>query len=79
MKVVYMPNRPISYPSNTTTFKDAYSREEMEGMIRNGNYIAADGGSQEWSFCLGCVILIEKSKRELPLACRTCFEKYCYP
>ncbi|KAK9467619.1 lysophospholipase catalytic domain-containing protein [Lipomyces arxii] len=82
--IVYMANRPISYFSNTSTFKMSYETDEVEGMITNGYNIATQGNGtldDEWSKCIGCAIIhreVERRNQTPTAECQACLTKYCW-
>lgn len=76
LTLIWLPNVDYVYASNTTTLKIQYSEEETAGMIRNGNAIATQNGTEGWPFCLSCGIMNKQAG--LPNACERCFEQYCY-
>ncbi|KAK2629599.1 hypothetical protein QTJ16_000419 [Diplocarpon rosae] len=75
--IVYLPNTNYSYASGTSTAQLAYSEEETDSMITNGQQIATQGGDSGWATCLGCAVMM-KTGQALPGACPACFEEYCY-
>ncbi|KAK9460702.1 lysophospholipase catalytic domain-containing protein [Lipomyces oligophaga] len=82
--IVYLANHPISYYSNTSTYKLSYSEEEMEGMITNGYNVATQGNGtidDEWSKCLGCAIIhreVERRNQTHTSECQACLDTYCW-
>lgn len=76
--IVWLPNVDYVYPSNKSTLKIQYSRNETEGMLRNGNAIATQNEDREWPFCLACAIKHKDGLGRLPRGCGACFRKYCY-
>lgn len=77
LTLVYIPNVNITYPSNQSTYKDQYSKDEQDGMISNGFAMASQDGDTDWGICLGCAI-VGKTGTVLPRECTACFQKYCY-
>lgn len=82
--VVYMPNRPFSFWSNTSTFKLTYTTNDRNGMIRNGFEVSTRlNGTldDEWSACVGCAI-VQRERERQGLAptdqCQRCFDRYCW-
>ncbi|KAL3444603.1 lysophospholipase catalytic domain-containing protein [Aspergillus insuetus] len=82
--VVYIPNAPYTFMSNTSTFDLSYSDEDRDAMILNGYNVATQGNSTEdtdWPACVGCAILSRSADRTgttLPEACTRCFRSYCW-
>ncbi|CEL04962.1 Putative Lysophosphoplipase A [Aspergillus calidoustus] len=82
--VVYIPNAPYTFMSNTSTFDLSYSDEDRDAMILNGYNVATQGNSTEdetWPACVGCAILSRSAERTgttLPEACTRCFRSYCW-
>lgn len=75
--IVYFPNRNFWYESGTSTYKLQYTPAQVDGMIKNGMYVATQGNDAEWPFCLGCAITL-KTGDVTPNACKPCLQKYCY-
>jgi len=85
--VVYLPNAPYVFDSNTSTFnKLSYTNAERNAMITNGYNVATVGnatrpGYEDWPTCVGCAILSRSWNRTgttVPDACTKCFDKYCW-
>ncbi|KAJ6198802.1 lysophospholipase catalytic domain-containing protein [Bipolaris maydis] len=85
--IVYLPNAPYSFWSNTSTFeKLSYTLEERAGMIKNGYEVVtqANGtreGANNWPTCVGCAILsrsLERNGQAVPEVCNQCFQQYCW-
>jgi lysophospholipase len=85
--VVYIPNAPYSFLSNTSTFeKLSYTLDERAGMIQNGYNVATQGnstreGASNWPTCVGCAILsrsLERNGQAVPDVCNQCFRQYCW-
>lgn len=82
--IVYLPNAPLSFASNTSTFKLEYSNAQVARMLQNGWDVAtrANGTLDDmWSTCLACAITQrsrERAKRVVPSECGACFQKYCW-
>ncbi|EGW30430.1 phospholipase B2 [Spathaspora passalidarum NRRL Y-27907] len=82
--VVYLPNRPFSYWSNTSTFKLVYSENERRSMIRNGYEVSTRKNGtldSEWAACMGCAIIRrsqERNGQEQSEQCKRCFKRYCW-
>jgi lysophospholipase len=85
--IVYIPNSPYVYNSNTSTFeKLAYNNTERNAMILNGYNVATMGnstreGHSDWSTCVGCAIIsrsLDRNGEGVPDVCKQCFDKYCW-
>ncbi|RAR05632.1 lysophospholipase-like protein [Stemphylium lycopersici] len=85
--IVYLPNSPYVFWSNTSTFgKLSYTLEERNGMIENGYDVATQAnstreGASNWPTCVGCAILsrsLERNGETVPDVCQQCFEQYCW-
>ena len=85
--VVYMPNGPYVYYSNTSTFgKLDYNDTERNAMVLNAYNMATQGngtlsGFEDWSTCVGCAVLsrsLERTGTDVPEVCSQCFTKYCW-
>lgn len=82
--IVYLPNSPYVYTSNTSTFQMEYNNTERDAMIQNGYDIVTQGNGtrdSEWPSCVGCAILSRSWNRtntDVPEVCQKCFTKYCW-
>lgn len=82
--IVYLPNSPYSYNSNTSTYQMSYNNTERNAMINNGyNAVTMGNGTldQEWPACVGCAILsrsFDRTGETVPDICKGCFERYCW-
>ncbi|KAI5371091.1 putative lysophospholipase, catalytic domain, Acyl transferase/acyl hydrolase/lysophospholipase [Septoria linicola] len=85
--LVYMPNGPYVFNSNTSTFgKLDYNDTERNAMVLNAYNMATQGngtlaGFEDWSTCVGCAILsrsLERTNTDVPEVCTQCFSKYCW-
>ncbi|KAI4684464.1 uncharacterized protein J4E84_006454 [Alternaria hordeiaustralica] len=85
--VVYLPNAPYVFWSNTSTFnKLDYSISERNGMIENGYDVVTQAnstreGASNWPTCVGCAILsrsLERNGEAIPQVCQQCFTDYCW-
>lgn len=82
--IVYLPNHPYSYQSNTSTYKMDYEDSERDSLITNGYEVATmNNGTRDsnWTACVGCAILqrsFERTNTALPDICNTCFSTYCW-
>jgi lysophospholipase len=82
--VVYLPNAPYVYTSNTSTTQMAYNNTERNAMIQNGYDMATQGNATldaQWPTCVGCAMLSRSFTRNgeaVPDACKSCFDSYCW-
>ena len=82
--IVYIPNYPYVFMSNTTTFKPSYNESERDAMVQNGWAVATQlNGTRDekWPVCVGCAMLSRSFTRtdtEVPEACQQCFDRYCW-
>lgn len=85
--IVYLPNTPFSYYTNTSTFQLRYKDAEIDGFVSNGREQVGqgDGGDDKgWSECLACAILQRARERSGDVIgygdgrCRDCFQSYCW-
>jgi lysophospholipase len=85
--IVYLPNSPYAFWSNTSTFaKLDYTIEERNGMIVNGYDVVTQAnssrsGAENWPTCVGCAILsrsLERNGEAIPQVCQQCFTDYCW-
>jgi lysophospholipase len=85
--VVYVPNSPYTFESNTSTFaKLDYTLEERNAMILNGYNVATQAnstreGASNWPTCVACAVLsrsMERNGEKVPDACQQCFTQYCW-
>lgn len=82
--IVYLPNAPYVYTSNTSTFQMEYNITERNAMIQNGYDIVTMGNGtldSQWPTCVGCAILsrsFDRTGTQVPDACRQCFDRYCW-
>ncbi|KAF2276687.1 lysophospholipase [Westerdykella ornata] len=82
--IVYLPNAPYTYNSNTSTFQMQYNNTERNAMILNGYNAATQGNSSldaNWPQCVGCAILsrsFDRTGQTVPDVCKECFDRYCW-
>ena len=85
--IVYLPNSPYSFESNTSTFgKLDYTLEERNAMIQNGYDVVTQAnstreGASTWPTCVACAILsrsMERNGETVPDACQQCFTQFCW-
>lgn len=81
--VVYLPNTPFSYYTNTSTFQLKYEDAEVDGFVQNGREQIEQGG-EDWSECLACAIIQRARERSGDVVgygdgrCEECFQSYCW-
>ncbi|KAK5724588.1 Lysophospholipase 1 [Elasticomyces elasticus] len=82
--IVYMPNAPYVYNSNTSTYDLSYNNTERNAMILNGYNMATQGNGtldSQWGTCVGCAILsrsLDRTGTPVPDVCTSCFDRYCW-
>ncbi|KAF8467693.1 lysophospholipase [Kalaharituber pfeilii] len=92
--IVYLPNVPWTYFTNTSTFELDYTPEEVSGFFANGarqvaqttntNWETGLLNSTEtvsWKVCVGCAIFQRSKERAgivLGGVCEDCFDRYCW-
>jgi lysophospholipase len=82
--VIYLPNTPFTFNSNSSTFDLSYSNSERNSIILNGYNVATRGNSSldtEWPSCVACAILLRSFTRTNtapPAKCQDCFHRYCW-
>ncbi|KAF2468526.1 uncharacterized protein BDR25DRAFT_290244 [Lindgomyces ingoldianus] len=82
--IVYLPNSPYVYNSNTSTLQMDYNNTERNAMIQNGYNVVTQGNGTrdaQWPTCVGCAILSRSFNRTgatVPDVCQQCFKKYCW-
>ncbi|KAF2193335.1 lysophospholipase Plb1 [Zopfia rhizophila CBS 207.26] len=82
--IVYLPNSPYVYNSNTSTNQMDYNNTERNAMIQNGYLVATMGNGTrdvQWPTCVGCAILsrsLNRTNTAVPDVCRQCFDRYCW-
>lgn len=82
--IVYLPNSPYVAGSNFSTFRLETNNTIRDKTILNGyNTVTMGNGTVDdtWSTCVACAILSrswERTKTEIPDACTTCFDKFCW-
>ncbi|KAG9197622.1 Lysophospholipase 1 [Epicoccum nigrum] len=85
--IVYLPNSPYSFESNTSTFTQlSYTLGERNAMIQNGYDVVTQAnstreGASTWPTCVACAILsrsFERNGETVPEACQQCFTDYCW-
>lgn len=86
--LIYYQNREINFPSNMSTFKATYSKDESSGMLQNGRAIFHGENTVNnltLDKCLPCFILKRRLDsvfydKEYPRSyksCDKCFETFC--
>lgn len=83
--IVYIPNYPYVFLSNTSTFfKMSYNESERDAMAQNGWAVATQMNStrdEQWPVCVGCAMLsrsFDRTNTGVPEACQQCFNRYCW-
>ncbi|KAF4121916.1 lysophospholipase [Geosmithia morbida] len=82
--IVYIPNYPYVYNSNTSTFQTSYNETEQDAMVQNGWAVATQLNAtrdEQWPVCVGCAILsrsFDRTNTTVPQACEDCFNSYCW-
>lgn len=82
--IVYLPNAPYTTYSNVSTFTMDYNTTQRNAIIQNGYDVVTMGNGTEdsnWSTCVGCAMLsrsFERTDTQIPEACKSCFDKYCW-
>jgi lysophospholipase len=82
--IVYLPNAPYQYWSNTSTYQMAYNESERDAMVQNGWAVVTQQNATvdaEWPRCVGCAILhrsFERTNTTIPQDCQQCYERYCW-
>ncbi len=82
--VIYIANRPFSYPSNVSTFTLKYEEDDKRSMIQNGYEVASRYNltlDSEWPACVACAIIRREQERrgdEQSDQCKKCFTQYCW-
>ncbi|KAI5795688.1 lysophospholipase 2 [Geopyxis carbonaria] len=80
--LMYLPNAPWSWWTNTSTFQLRYAASEVAGFLRNGRALVSQGGRDpEWPACVACAVLLRERQRrgeDVGDQCRRCFRRYCW-
>jgi lysophospholipase len=82
--IVYLPNAPYVYNSNTSTFQMDYNNTERNAIIQNGYNAVTQGNGTldaQWPPCVGCAILsrsFDRTGETVPDICKQCFDRYCW-
>lgn len=76
--ILYLPNRPVSFPSNQSRFRLTWSQADVLAMIENGGKIGEGVGAQgpEWGSCIACILM--KKVSVTPAWCEACFDQWCW-
>lgn len=64
----------VTYKSGTSTFKMAYTSQEVDEMVQNGAAMLTGGDTPR---CLACLML-HKSSGRAPKSCKGCLESHCW-
>ncbi|TGZ77482.1 lysophospholipase [Ascodesmis nigricans] len=79
--IVYIPNAPWVYHSNTTTLTMKYDNTQRDNMILNGQEIATQGNDAEWTKCVACAVVhreLERRDVTPTQQCQQCLKKFCW-
>ncbi|KAI5300961.1 Lysophospholipase 1 [Ascosphaera pollenicola] len=82
--IVYLPNAPVTYNSNVSTFDLKYSDEHRDNIVLNGYNVATRGNGtldSKWGQCVSCAILsrsFARTNTSVPDTCKQCYQKYCW-
>ena len=82
--IIYLPNAPYVYNSNTSTYDLQYNDTERNAMVLNGYNGATQGNGTldaQWPTCVGCAILsrsFDRTGTAFPDVCTQCFDRYCW-
>lgn len=82
--IVYIPNYPYVYNSNTSTFQMSYNESERDAMVENGWAVVTQLNAtrdRDWPVCVGCAMLsrsFDRTNTTVPDKCKECFESYCW-
>lgn len=82
--IVYIPNAPLSFFTNVSTFDPSYNTSERNSIVQNGFNVATRGNGtldSQWPTCVGCAILsrsLDRTKTAVPQECQKCFAEYCW-
>ncbi|CDO95879.1 unnamed protein product [Kluyveromyces dobzhanskii CBS 2104] len=74
--LIYHGNHPITFQSNTSTFRLNYTRDEYSGMLNNGHHLFDNNDATgEYLQCLGCVMLLRRNPDLVSSFCDECVTK----
>ncbi|KAK0392004.1 hypothetical protein NLU13_1502 [Sarocladium strictum] len=82
--IVYIPNYPYVFNSNTSTFQMTTNESERDAMVENGWAVATQLNATrdtDWPVCVGCAMLarsFDRTNTTVPQKCKECFESYCW-
>ncbi|EGX94627.1 lysophospholipase precursor [Cordyceps militaris CM01] len=82
--VVYLANYPYVFHSNLSTFTMSIENNVRDAVISNGWAVVTQMNSTRdtnWPTCVSCAMLsrsFDRTKTEVPAACKDCFSKYCW-
>ncbi|KJZ72775.1 hypothetical protein HIM_07850 [Hirsutella minnesotensis 3608] len=82
--IVYLPNAPYTFFTNTTTMTLQYTDSDRDQIVRNGYEVVTMGNGTldpDWPACVGCAMLarsIARTKTATPAKCSDCFARYCW-
>jgi lysophospholipase len=77
--VIYLPNYPYSFATNSSSFRFTYSEDDVDGFFGNG--FAQLTNNTETATCLACALVqrtLARRGQSLPTACQTCFDNHCW-
>lgn len=82
--IVYIPNYPYVYNSNTSTFQMTTNESERDAMVENGWAVVTQLNAtrdRDWPVCVGCAMLsrsFDRTNATVPDKCKECFRNYCW-
>ncbi|KAL5611679.1 hypothetical protein BROUX41_000743 [Berkeleyomyces rouxiae] len=85
--IVYIPNAPLTYFSNVSTFTTSYELELRDSIILNGYNVGTQGNfssslnETSWGKCIACAALSRSFTRTgatVPQDCTDCFSQHCW-
>ncbi|KAJ3194044.1 Lysophospholipase 1 [Irineochytrium annulatum] len=86
--LVYIPNRYYDYPSNASTFRRVYPKEDSWPFLMNGYSLLATAEAQHplpesqeaWAACVACALVSRSydAVADMTAQCRKCMADYCW-
>jgi lysophospholipase len=80
--IVYVPNYPWSYASNTSTYKLDYTKDEAHGVVNSGmRSLTLNGTVEDWPKCLACALSDRSfgyTAENRTSECQQCFATWCW-
>jgi lysophospholipase len=77
--IIYIPNIPVSFQTNTSSFQFVYSNDDVQGFIDNGmGQLTHDNSTKT---CLACGLMqrtFARRKQQLPTVCQECLDRHCW-